>query len=266
MHWYARSNPFRKLASVTFYVGDGAQKIAQPQTILDLCHDLSKHFYYGTKIEHGAMPLMNDIAPDGYGFDQFEGTMNVYPNTRDMPPENASDELAREWWTLSEEEKSRHGGRKIDNSLEAMMPVIDEWIGLKEAEGYVIEKRMDTSNMTNGPVLRIEIKENASKEYEQIPEVNMNNENAAAVIRSMGLLPEPSGTIDVDTLLYMINSVEQQDMIRHTKEDKVHYDEEGNPNMFEYGRDENYIDMRIQQLYGLADYAKRNGFTEIFWG
>lgn len=267
MNWYSKIKVamFQKKASVTFFLPD-SHKISQPKTILDLSHELSNFFFNGTSIQHEVAPVMNDISPDGFDdFDKPTGTINVYPRKRVEPPKNSSIDYI-DWYNLSEDEKIRMGSQVFDNSLENMMPVIDEWISGKEIEGYKIEKQMDVSNMTQGPVLRLHVRENPSTEYESIPEVNMSNSNAAAVIRSMGLLPEPSGSIDVDTLLYMINQTTQQDMTRNTQPSQIEYDENGEISRFEGGRDETYIDSRIQQLYGLADYAKQNGFKEILWG
>lgn len=265
MNWYFRLSRLKKQASVTFYIGDGANKISKPKNILDLSFELSRFFYYGSTVDHDTAPLINDITSDGDDFDKFKGTINVYPSVRLVAPQNMSLETYDSLQDSTEEEKLKNGFRKHNNSIEAMMPVIDEWIQLKSAEGYVFEKKMDTSNMTGGPVLRLIVKENPSENYANIPEVHMNNANAASLLRTMGFLPESSGSVHPDDLIAAINEVSKESIQRNIRPEQREYGKDGELSMYSGGIDEGYIDQRLQQLYELADFAKNNNFQEIYW-
>ena len=174
---------------------------------------------------------------------------------------------------------------------------------VKQDEGYVISKRMDKSRMTEGPVLRLDIQENPSSEYPRIPEVNLSNENAYAMFRMLGLPQEPSGSVNAQALKSRIEQVSREEMEKEIQpsgwvtppEDQTGSTEDDayesafggdhtrdpwetpepipvQPNrpdnqmgMFMGGRDEAYIDRRLQDLYRIADFAVENGFKEIGW-
>jgi len=304
MNWYRiLTARVKKIASVTFFVND-SHKIAQPKNLLDLCHDLSNFFYHGSKINEQklAAPLMSDISPDTSHseFDAMAGSITVYPNPRKIGPQNMDWQKVNE---LSPEELASAGGKYYENSLEDMMPIIDEWIQSKQDEGYVISKRMDKSRMTEGPVLRLDIQENPSSEYPRIPEVNLSNENAYAMFRMLGLPQEPSGSVNAQALKSRIEQVSREEMEKEIQpsgwvtppEDQTGSTEDDayesafggdhtrdpwetpepipvQPNrpdnqmgMFMGGRDEAYIDRRLQDLYRIADFAVENGFKEIGW-
>lgn len=275
MAWYQKIKlAFLKQSSVTVFISDdGVRKISQPKTILDLCHDLSNFFYNDTSIETSAKPLMNDIAPDGMEAFEFEGTINVYPSKRILPPQNASDEMVRNFYQMTEEEKISRGGQVADNSLENMMPVIEEWMNDKSMEGYEFKTEVNKSNMTGNDVLRIHVLKNPSQHYSQLPEVNMSNLNFRAIMNVLGLNAEASGNISVNELLSLINRVSNQDIENNIRPDHATTsgdspDDAANDlgmNVFTPGIDEKYIDSRLQDLYRLADFAKQNGFKEISW-
>lgn len=269
MNWYIKiiqASRQKKTASVTFRIGDGADKISKPKNILNLSFELSSFFYNGSQIDHNTSPLMNAITPDGDDFDKFIGTINIYPAPRVAPPENMSQEAYYALSDASEEEQLRRGFKKYNNSIEEMMPVIDEWIQIKAAEGYIIEKKSDISNMSKGPVLRLIVKENPSENYAKIPEVHMNNANAFALLQTVGISPDYSGSISPDDLIRAVNNVQSEDVSRNVPPESIEYGEDGKIPIYRGGIDEQYIDQRLQELYELADFAKSNGFREIYWG
>tara|TARA_B100000614_G_scaffold262903_1_gene299959 strand:- start:118581 stop:119501 length:921 start_codon:yes stop_codon:yes gene_type:complete len=305
MNWYRiLTARVKKIASVTFFVND-SHKIAQPKDLLGLSSELANFFYYNSKSNEPkrAAPTMNDIVPDTShsDFDGHTGTINVYPNPRKIGPQNMDWQKVYE---LSPEELRASGGEYYENSLTDMMPVIDEWIQNKQDEGYAISKRMDKSNMTDGPVLRLDIKDNPSAEYPEIPEVNLSNINAYAMFRMLGLPQEPSGSVNAQALKTRIEQVSREEMEKEIQpsgwvtppedtgdqnaEDDAYESvfggdhtrdpwetpepipvqpnqPEGQMGMYMQGRDEAYIDRRLQDLYRIADFAVEHGFQEIAW-
>ena len=270
MNWYHRlkTSSWLKSASVTFFL-DEAYRIAQPKDMLSLCTEMSNFFRKNglTTQTFNPDPYMG-ITPDGNDFDQMTGTINLYVPQKD-------------WSTFDKNEYEK-----------AIQAYIDE----KSIEGFQMQSHLDKSNMTGGPVYRIRVAVNGSEKYPQIPEVNMANGNAAAILRLLGLSNEPSGSIDLLDLKNRINAVSQESMQQETIEPGHINPNSGfdllsgefnpdpadawkneplttpdNPNstgpaIMHGGRDMEYIDYRLQGLYEIVDYGLKNGFKRLAWG
>lgn len=267
-NWFHRhkKNNFNKVSSVTFDLND-AYKISQPKDILSLSGDFStfcqKHNLYSDAFRSSA--YNNLIGPDGDDYDKLVGTMNIYVPNSDFTSYNK----------------------------EAYEGAIKAWISDKAVEGYKITYRLDKSRMSGGPVYRVEIQENPTASYETIPSVNMANGNAFAILRLLQIPEEPSGQIDLQDLRQRIISISEEEMKSETMKPgyinpNVDFDlmrgevpsgdtwkgeepvvpekpDSGVP-IFTGGRDTQYIDNRLQDLYKLVDYGIRNGFKFITWG
>lgn len=269
MNWYRliKTSSLHKIASVTFSL-DEAYRIAQPKNILSLCSEMVQFFHKAKIITKTFNPnYITGVTPDGDDFDQMTGTINLYVPKQD-------------WQTFNRSE------------YEA---AIQSYIHEKNVEGYRIEAKLGTSNMTGGPVYRIQVIVNGSEQYPVIPEINMANGNAAAILRLLGLPDEPSGSVDLQTLLNRINSISQEEMQRETVEPghinpNVEFDifsgnfnedpadawkqepptvpnkpNPGQASIMHGGRDLEYIDYRLQGLYELVDYGLKNGFKKVEW-
>lgn len=274
MNWYLRyltAGLFKK-ASITFVL-EGSHKIAQPMDLLNLCSDFTNFIYYRGKLANDRFrPGMTDIEPDGSSdYSGPTGTINVYVKHNDE---------------ISEYPKA-----------------IKAWIADKAQEGYQIECNMqpEQSRSRHGQVFRVNIIKNPSTEYPRIPEINMSNANAYAMLRLLGLATGDSmedcvGRIGLEDLKNRIKAVSQEQMQGEVQQSGwvapgAEYDDvtgkvsqdpadgwKGNPalqdeppqdgkaKMYIGGRDENYIDFRLQGLYELADYGLSNGFTQATWG
>ena len=276
MNWYKQMKlaQIMKVSSVTFFVSD-SHKISQPKGLLDLCHDFTNFVYNRAKINNeGFLPTMDDVSPDtsSSDFDGYTGTINFYSRPRE------------------------YQDKTYENSPESVAEAVKLWTKDKEQEGYIFENngKIETSRMFGYPVQRISVMNNPSSEYTQIPEVNMANDNARAMLTLIGIgsdgIAGEQGEIDAQELLRRINEVSREQIDGATTpsgyisnetqlDDPEHpreswqgeietYDsppEEEGVKMFTGGRDANYIDNRLQGLYNLADFAVSNGFKEIAW-
>lgn len=192
---------------------------------------------------------------------------------------------------------------KRDDEISEYPKAIRAWIEDKKAEGYDIRCSMkpDTSGMYGVPVFRVEVVTNPSTEYEEIPEVNMSNGNAFAILRLLGLSSGDAdqdyvGSIDLQSLRKRIEAASQEQMRTEVREpgylaDRADMDLgtgdismdpsdawKGGPiqsqppaqrtgsTIYDGGRSEQYIDYRLQRLYELVDYGLRNGFSKAVCG
>jgi len=262
MSWYKRAKlaSWLKKASITFSLND-AYKIAQPKNMSDLSRDMMNFMHYKNNTYK---PGFNDISPDGDDYDKFEGTINVY-----VPQGTSTEEVKK-----------------------AILAYIEDI----QVEGYKMSIKLDTSNLTNSYVFRVNVSENPTKNLPQIPDINMANGNAAAIMRLVGL-DDSSGSIGLNDLKKRIIAVSQEEMKKEVIEPghinpNVDFDIMGgevkhdpadwwkkpepptvpndpNPGKVQImtgGRDEGYIDGRLQELYSLVDFGLQHGFKSVVWG
>jgi len=282
-NWYVNLKfaQFEKVASVTFFVAD-SHKIAQPKNILDLAHEFTNWSYYGSKMANEkASPMLNQVAPDGDDFDQPTGTINFYSV-----------------------ENSNNGAKNRPEDLKPLIEAwIEE--KKTEGYEFDYSGQVEISGAWGSEVQRVKVLKNPSQEYPTIPESNMANDNAYSILRTLGLPQEPSGSVSAIELKTRIEQVSQEEMQKETKpsgwispqeqpdeamdDDAVSFGQlggdqtrdpweepnhppvqqdkpEGQIGMFEAGRDENYIDSKLQDIYRVVDFAIEHGFQEISWG
>ena len=272
MNWYNyfKKISFVKTASITFSLED-AWKISQPKNLLDLCHDFLNFIHYGAKLSNDRFrPGMTDIEPDtsSSDFGGYTGVINFYV--------------------------------KQDDDINEYPKAINAWIEDKAIEGYRItySNKPEQSKSRNSKVFRINILHNPSEDYNVIPELNLANGNAMAILRLLGLSAgmedDYSGKIDLNDLRRRIEAVSKEEMQKevtppgylsdHANMDMnrglIDIDEadqwkgpgiQDNPpssgvQIFQQGRDEEYIDNRLQGLYEIVDYGLKNGFKNLVWG
>jgi hypothetical protein len=259
-----------KSASITFSLED-AWKISQPKNLLDLCSDFLNFIHYGAKLSNDRFrPGYSDIEPDtsSSDFEGYTGVINFYV--------------------------------KQDDDINEYPKAIKAWIDDKSIEGYQITCSMnpEKSNSRNSQVFRIMIIQNPSEHYESIPDLNLANGNAMSILRllglSVGMDDDYSGKIDLNDLRKRIEAVSKEEMQKeilppgyladHANMDmnrgQIDTDEgegwkgpsvqENPPSsgvpIFQPGRDEEYIDNRLQGLYEIVDYGIKNGFKNLVWG
>ncbi len=319
MNWYRtiKISAIIKKSSVTFSL-HGSQDVQQPENILDLCHDFtdfcSKNRLYTETFNSSA--YNGGVEPDGSDYDKMTGTINVYvPIDRSISPENKSshDQLQAKMESLHDKYQHAEYGTKEHQmylseynnlyknikNLETIVPrgtfnkeeyinAINLWISEKKSLGFNMSVREDVSNMRGGPVFRIQIANNPTEKLEQLPEINMSNDNAISILRLLGFTSEDySGQITLQDLKQRIIAISQEEMQRETIEPRVVLPEDNiqesdpadfwkgeqdstqnqkGPTIFMGGRDINYIDTRLQDLYQLVDYGISKGFNSVVWG
>ncbi len=133
---------------------------------------------------------------------------------------------------------------------------------------------------------------------ETIPEINLANGNAMVILRLLGISTAGgdaySGKMSLEELRKKIESVSKEQMQSeitpsgylsdHAEIDMsqgvVEVDDadkwKGDPiqdepptsgvKVYQPGRDENYIDNRLQNLYEIVHYGLKNGFKYLVWG
>lgn len=224
-----------KIASVTFSI-EGSHKISQPKQVSDIAHMLRDILW-----KQGLKEIANyyRIQPDGYGDNDETGTVNIY---------------------LNENELSMLGRIKA---------IISQFI-TDELNTLGIQANLrgpEKSNSTGGPVLRLDITQNDTSSIQRIPDLNMHNTGAMAILQTLGIQPEYSGTINASILYDLVSKAEQsgaadhvglanQPTMERSESGSVHYDG---------GADEAYLRERLSALKELAIFALENGFQSISW-
>jgi hypothetical protein len=97
----------------------------------------------------------------------------------------------------------------------------------------------------------------------EVPELNLSNDNAAALLGLLGLpledgygevsLEEAEAAVAVTDLFF------EEVAVEHTREP------ERGKNFYTFGIDKRYLFQRIEQLKNLLHAAKRGGATTIYW-
>lgn len=115
-----------------------------------------------------------------------------------------------------------------------------------------------------------ETSEYSKKIQEHLPEVNYANDNAAAVLRSLGYAGDPYGVLDVHDLLRRItalrnSSKKQKEMQKHTREPEDSK-EPGRVRVISPEFSASDIMDRVKRLEDLAKKALEKGISEIHYG
>ena len=254
-----------KMASITFSLQD-SHKIAQPMTLMNLSSDLVNSIWYKYKLTGPHFsPYTTDADIDGKSsFEDTTGVINFYVKANPNCPNPDPQDYAK---------------------------AIDTWIADKQEDGFIIERGQnpEKSKLLEVPVFRIKVIQNPTSELEELPYLNMAEANAYAMLTLLSLEPS-GGSISAAELKQRIAAVTPEgiqeaqapsgwlqgpdalnppDPADNWKGNSPVGDQPPKgqgAQIFMGGRDENYIDSRLQGLYSLADYAETNGFQQINWG
>lgn len=136
------------------------------------------------------------------------------------------------------------------------------------------EKRDDKPD-----VIRIHILANPEDErdIDEAPYIQYANANMIAILRTLGLdeiAEDYSGSVSVDELLMRIRNVSQssrESNLRpryHSDMEKFRNPEKEykGPTIIDPGLSPDEIDSRLQDMFNLASWAKKNGYKEISFG
>tara|TARA_Y100000310_G_scaffold55023_1_gene50439 strand:+ start:19701 stop:20432 length:732 start_codon:yes stop_codon:yes gene_type:complete len=233
MNWYKKAK-LVKVASVTFWV-EGSQDISQPMHKLDICHDLSNFVFYEMKIGQQFGFQWDDFDPDisSGDFDAPTGPINIYlrnPNIKEGIVKNIIDE---------------YNNYKFGS------------IKLKFIEINKSGVREDVN------VARVLIEENNTVESEQLPEMNIANDNSMALIQllnneGMSNLDPYGGTINADELKAAISNIESNDFIIDTYTQEPGEVEGGIGKAYDFGRSYEQLKRYINRLKEMINYIEVN--------
>ncbi len=229
MNWYKNI----KIASVTFAL-DGTYDMAKPMHALDVCQDLVEYIWYDLKIGETTGIMLNDIEPDiseTHHDDPF-GRINIYMNSK-----------------ITEE---------------TIRNIIDQYNQHKT--GYIKLKFLgiDKSRIRNIDTARLIIEENETIHIEEIPTLNVANENAYAIIRMLyneGIPIASSadliGQIEVGALEIAIDNIEQNDymMQAYTQKPTEEINEQSG-GYYDQGRSYEQLKGYLEALREMINYAK----------
>lgn len=250
MNWYKKAN-FNKRASVTFSP-EGIHKMAQPMTVLDLCHELSSFGWYTAKIfRQGQGVNMESFQPDGDSWNKYEGIINLYVPT-----------------THYHYDEITNKGERIEIPVKQQLSEGQVTALVKEFNDHMIgqvvlgEPKEELSNMTGGVVYRIPVIENHTKDIEQVPEMNLANGTAKVLLEILarhGLNVVPSeyaGEFDVDDYIGARQLMSDKILEQHTRPAV----DDGK--MFDFGIDMNRINAYLDGLDQIAVWIKKNNLPD----
>jgi hypothetical protein len=227
-------NWLQKISSVTFSL-DGGEKISQPKTISDLSYDLG---VFARKA--GANISFRDIDSDGDDFDKMEGTINWYVSNN-----------------VPEDQQKQ---------------VMQQWVQEMNLMDYVIQVSGPEQSGMSTPeqplqVYRLKVVQNGSKDYMQIPSMNLANSNARALIESLGIPFDWGGSVDLNELttkLDMFNPWQQQELIQEPESGGG--EGTGTVGWHDFGRSEDQVSRYVSGLKEMVDFGLQNGFQTLVWG
>lgn len=226
------SNWLQKLASITFTIND-AHRISQPKTVSDLSVDLSNF----AREKYGISGSLYDLQPDGFDDQNMTGTINWY-----IRPETVSE----------------------DKQLE----IINAWIADKNITGYQFKVRgpeisgqsqWNSEAAEDLKVFRIDVLVNGSEDYTQIPELNVSNNNAVAVLGMLNIPFNYAGTMDLRRVRSKLATLTEAKMREFTQEDEI-----DGPHI-SFGRDLDRLQRYVVELTKIVDFGLSNGFTHLRW-
>ena len=233
MNWYKRAN-INKLASVTFWV-EGSDQITQPMTKLDICQDLAQFIFYGINLGQKLGFQWDDIDPDVSSGDVFASTgqFNIYLRNK-----NIKSGIVENILNQYNEHKQLIELKLLEINKSGIKPDLNT--------ARVIIVRNDTANL------------------ESLPEMNVANANANAIIQllsneGMGQLDPYGGTLDSTQLKTVISNIEQNSYLLDTYTKEPTEDiSEGRPIIIDMGRSYERLKGYIDNLKKMINYIEKN--------
>ncbi len=230
----------QKISSVTFSL-EGSDKISQPKDISDLGREL--HQFATQRI--GQDIEFDTIQSDGSG-EGLTGTINWYVN-ENLVSQADQQAIMREW-------------------IEEMR-VMDFEIQMRGPERSGMNDWNRDPSEPEIIVYRLDVLENGSESYAQIPEINIAQTNAIAIFNTLGIPFDQGGAIDIYDLQQRLSSLKEYHRGEHTR---PRSDEggpgTGNVRSIDFGLDADRMDGYLSGLTRMVDFGIKNGYTNIQWG
>jgi hypothetical protein len=234
-------NWFKKIASVTFWVAD-TDKISQPMNILDICFDIVKFIYYEANIGEGSGVKSGHVEPDTSRteFNKPLGYINFYTE-----------------------------GTNIDK--EFVTKAIEMYNQARFDKIKIVVRGEEVSGLGRGNVVRLEVVGNNTVNLEEIPEVNITNSNAHALLSLLSqegvssISGGLSGKININELKNAILDIENNDYILETHTQEPYQNvEEGSPTVYNGGRSVDQFKSYFEKLKQMINYVEQNNIPNRF--
>lgn len=229
-----------KISSITFSLED-SHKISQPKDIEQLSYDLIKAVY-----DSGYENVKYDTITSDGGEYGLTGTINWYVDPNVM---NKEDQIR----------------------------LMKQWKQEQEMLGYEINIRgPERSGMSDWNaahkdnvlmVYRLDIIKNGSESHMEIPEMNLANGNAVALLGVLNIPFDHSGSIGLQELRQRLAMATESQMGEFTRDTTDSGDDgDGGARMIEMGLGKEKIQEYIARLTKMVDFGLQQGFERVQWG
>ena len=141
---------------------------------------------------------------------------------------------------------------------------VERWKA-EEMDPFGVTMNIDLGQDENGQFWNITVTQNESQNWEQIPEMNLANDNAQALLQMLGIPFDYDGSIDLATLKQKLDRVHHNMMTEFTQDPSSGRSETGGPMVHEFGRDIAQLKRYVDGLNQMVEYGLREGETEITW-
>lgn len=226
MNWYKKNI---KVASVTFSVAD-SHNMLKPMNLHNISWDLSHFIFYkqGVKIPYGTIDM------DGYdNYDKFTGPLNFYVTIPEI-------------------------------TIDLVNKLISAYNSEKNGLIIISVGQEEKSNSRSTNVIRLNVTYNETEYMETIPEFNLANGNAYALLKvlqdkGMNVDPEElTGSMNVDELEQAISLIRSNpyNMEQMTTETE----QEGN--MISFGRDRDQVERYFSGLEQMIAFIDDNNLKD----
>ena len=237
MNWFKKI-AFKKTASVTFSI-EGTYNVAQPMDLLTISSDLINFIFYVKKLK-GLKITYDSIAPDTSSSDYSAptGIINFYLSDPRL-------------------------------NIEFVKSLISDYNEYKDPFIALDVLREEKSGVSKYNVIRINVVKNETTDIEKLPELNVSNSNAIALLTLLSHYGTPvniddlSGSIDVNILENAINRIDNMDvdvLDDYTQESSQSTGENG-ARAIDFGRSKQQVERYLAGLRSIINYARKENLS-----
>lgn len=278
----------KKTASITFLLPSQFEAL-EPLEVGDIMYDLKSFiFQNGGKIGHHGIDIDGDT-------DYFEetGVINIYfPKSNNfteyIPPSeeeiNNLDNEMRELYRRLENEENEEYKQRMEERIEDIHDVLSgfnmykqyseasspeeisdliEKYKLKNKDIEIGPTKLETSNSTGGPVMRVPIINNKTNDRVKYPEMNISNGNyyhLQKLLSDVGIegLDKDGGRVSIDQLESVINSLENDpDFLENYTRESTD-ENSGGVRMIDMGLGYDQLRSYFTRLKQMIDFARKH--------
>jgi hypothetical protein len=240
MNWYKRAHV--KTASVTFMI-EGTHNIAKPMTVLDVCSDIEKYLFYVAKIHPSFGVGWQDIDPNPDDAWEPTGFIEFY-----LQNPHLKEGIIKGWVAGYNEHKAG--------------AIVLRFVGISQSDRF---KNMRQANL--------EVIENNTSTMEGIPQFNVANANAIALITMLqhaGLTSAQDpyhGILNVDDLQAALKNIADNDyMIQTFTQPAREWRDDNLENALNHLNDDDYMRQNHVQPTDEDDDENNGGMRMVNYG